>query len=289
MQAAADAGEREPALGVGRDGLRPGAEARGRDGPDVAAAGPGTVEAPAAEQGRLAEDAVSWTSTPAAGWPFTSTSLPRMTCSGWRRISAAGCSASGLSCTSRRPEPGAAARPGRRPRRSGPTRCGAPRGGSGRRRRPALAEHDVGRSLHVGTRDRRARRPDDVHRRTGRRLAVRVRARGRSTVIRAGRRGFGLRLWPGPIGLPRLDPCLRGGRFLHGLLLHRQRAGEEAGAGGEGGEEQQGHRGELELVDQHGLQDLLGQGRGGCRDAAGGGVTGRERDRGPGRGIAQEG
>ncbi len=38
-EAAADAGEREPALGVGGDGLRPGTQARGRAGPDVAAAG----------------------------------------------------------------------------------------------------------------------------------------------------------------------------------------------------------------------------------------------------------
>ncbi len=73
------------------------------------------------------------------------------------------------------------------------------------------------------------------------------------------------------------------------FIAHHERAGEPAGAGGDDGQKQQGERRESQLVPEHGLQDLLGQCRGGRRERPAGGVTGREGDRGPGRGFTQEG
>ncbi len=99
---------------------------------------------------------------------------------------------------------------------------------------------------------------------------------------------------PGGIGVVRRRargrrwPC--GHSALHlGLIAHRERAGEPAGAGGDDGQEHQRDDGGLELVDQHGTDHLLGQCRGGSGEHPAGGVTGREGDRGPGGGIAQEG
>ena len=57
-EAAADAGEREPTLGVALDGLRPGAELAWRKRPDVAETGVEAVEVSAAGQGRDAEHAI---------------------------------------------------------------------------------------------------------------------------------------------------------------------------------------------------------------------------------------
>ena len=115
------------------------------------------------------------------------------------------------------------------------------------------------------------------------RFAFAGRGRGRSTVIRAGlaidRRRRGRRR--GRAGGDPSSPL--------GLIPHHERTGEPAGAGGDDGQEQQGQRGGLELVEQHGTEDLLGQGRGGGGERPAGGVTGREGDRGPGGGIAQEG
>ena len=77
--------------------------------------------------------------------------------------------------------------------------------------------------------------------------------------------------------------------FFIGLVLHREGVSQVARAGGDGAEEQQGQRDEFQLVEQHGSQHLLGKGRRRGREGPGGGLSGREVDRGPGGDVAQGG
>ena len=76
---------------------------------------------------------------------------------------------------------------------------------------------------------------------------------------------------------------------VHGLVLHRQGVGKTAGAGGDGGE-----RATADIAVSFSLWINMDLSTSWARAAAGrerpaGGCTGREGDRGPGRGVAQEG
>ena len=86
----------EPAVGVGRRGRRPEARRPLRViGLDLSRAGTFSL--------------ATRTTTPAAGWPWTSTSRPSTGCSGARTIDVSWFAASIVSSTIRRPRPGAAA------------------------------------------------------------------------------------------------------------------------------------------------------------------------------------
>ena len=110
---------------------------------------------------------------------------------GRSRMSAAGCSASGLS--SAQPKPYRGRWPERRPRRSGRTRCGAPPAGSGRRRRTRPARgctwSDGSSSADPGL----AGPADDVDRPPRAPACRRDRARGRRRS--SGPRRLGLLAW----------------------------------------------------------------------------------------------
>ena len=199
------------------------------------------------------------TSTPRAGAPVTSTSRTRTTCSGWSRMSAAGCSASGFSSAQPRPKPG---RGGQRDDLEDAGRRGAgrvepePAVGVGL----ALAQQGELVDLVAGADPGRAGPRDQVDDRALDRLAVGVEhAAGDGHPAR--RAGSGFVSGRGRSASPARPAPRVAGSFTGSSFIASERV-EYAGAGGDGGQEQQGHRDEPELVDQHGTQDLLGQGRG---------------------------
>ena len=197
---------------------------------------------------------------------------------------------------SARPSPARirARRPARRPRRRGSTPCGARRGGTGRRRRTGPGPAGVccrsSSSLAPTHGVRRAARPG--RRPRPRPACRRGRARGRRRS--SGRWRAGSRLRPSRLRAGRRrrgEPAPSGAGSLHGPSFIARRVGEPCPAPvATAARSSTVIAMSLELVDQHGTQDLLGQRRGGGGERpAGGGVTGREGDRGPGGGIAQEG
>ena len=214
-----------------------------------------------------------------------STSLPRMTCSGRRRISAAGCSASGLSTAQPRPKPGAAAtRVDLEEAR--PTRCA----GASRRKRP---------SASVSPRPSRTRgSPARPSRPPRARAAGRRRRPARpATACPPGRaRGRRRSSGPGPAvdreGEARVRagwPRLAGRLALPGLVLQSPASGSgtprrwrrRRGAG------RSARR--ASACGSAWISGPPGPGPRRGREGPAGGVSGREVDRGPGRGIAQEG
>ena len=212
-----------------------------------------------------------------------------MACSGWSLISAAGCSASGFSSAQPRPKPGAAA--------SAIDLEDAARRGAGRVEAiPAVA---VGLALaEQGERVdlARWRATQGVRGRAIRSTTAPVTGlpSGSSTrpatVIRAVATGSGF-----VVGEAEPTPC--GATFATGAagsltgssFIASERA-SQPGAGGDGGQE----RARMIAVSLSLWKSMVrrtswARAAAGRRGPAGGGVTGREGDRGPGGGIAQEG
>ncbi len=207
---------------------------------------------------RTCQIAETDTATPGTGRPWRSKRRPWITCSGRSLISASGCSASGSSLD---PADSMTGRQG-----DGPefVVSGRRRAGRSSRNRPDPSAPVRPITTGLTSRDRGVSRaawfaPRPSPPRSGRACPA-DRARGR-------RRTSG----PGPAsGSHQLGGCeVAVGRS--GLVLC-QGVSQMRRAGGEGGEEQQGHRGESQLVDQHGSQHLLGKGRRRGR----GGLSGRE-------------
>src|SRR5262249_23923660 len=122
---------------------------------------------------------------------------------------------------------------------------------------PALAQQSIVVTLVAGADPRRAPPGDQVDGRALDRPAVWVEhaaGDGHPLAERTRRLG-GARLRPS-----RLRLRLAGRLALPGAC---GREGQVSRSGGDGGEGQRGDRDELELVDQHGTEDLLGNRRGG--------------------------
>ncbi len=249
MEAPADAGEGEPALGVGGDGLRPGAEPAGGGGQTDPPRGiMGLSKRPPSGRGRLAVDHVELDLDPGGRLTVdvdqpAADDLLGLEVDLGRGLLGVGVE---LHAAEGRAGPGGAGQgvDGEEPGRRGADRLDAEAAVAIGR---ALAEHDVRRSLHVGIRP--CTRPDVPTMSTGTPAAGRPSGPSTRpvTVIRARAPGRIRRAGEAPSG-PRLVRRDRraGPRRLRATWsrARRQRAGQVAGAGGEGGDDNRDGQGQ---------------------------------------------